>query len=79
MKVVTEDQFDALDDITIIHRPTGTKISAYDRSAPQGTISVTIKPGDGLDSYLKHAIRDAAMPILRRMIATNETANSSGN
>ena len=79
MKSVTEDQFEAVDDITIIHRPTGTEISAYGRETPRGTIAAKIKAGIGMGSYPKHAIRDAALPILRRMIATKAMANNPSN
>ncbi|AGB71057.1 hypothetical protein [Rhizobium tropici] len=69
MKQVTEDQFDIVDDVTVIHRPTRTHISTYRYKDPSDIGDLMVRAGIDTNDFNLHDIRAAAMPILRRLAA----------
>jgi hypothetical protein len=72
MKQVTEDQFEIVDDVTVIHRPRGTHVSTYRYRDPNDTGDVMVRPGTDSNDYSSYDIRASEMPILRRVAAERQ-------
>lgn len=67
MKQVTEDQFDIVDDVTVIHRPTRTQISTYRYKDPNDIGDLMIRSGIDSNDFNPYEIKAVALPILRRL------------